>query len=291
MMCNSFIFSKNKIEDMNEFIRENIDPRLFLFAYYNPKAKGEVKEVELNFWRGITNMYGLFQDCAAYIKGGEKDLLCILLTYKIISKQNEKDLRCFIDKVNAFRTVFSHNIYAGYSKDARNIRLCQDFFGHALDEEIILNDISDLNLKENQWEIALNFLINESEKCIDILLEALKQISTDPQKSAIIEKWIELIMDWYKRKIDDLLYKAIDNQFRFYCVLHMKYESINDRYHPIKEWLDIEKSNILEKVNDINSSNNVKSMLPLEFFNALIEETNPCDFWDNRYHRKWETKS
>ena len=66
-MCSSVIFSKKKIENLNEYVQENIDSRLYLFAYYNPKNKSN-RFSELDFWKGITNVYGLFQDCAAFLK-------------------------------------------------------------------------------------------------------------------------------------------------------------------------------------------------------------------------------
>ena len=73
-MCNPIIFSKKKIEDLNEYVHENIDSRLYLFAYYNPKNRNN-RSAESDFWKGVTNVYGLFQDCAAYIKREKNSLL------------------------------------------------------------------------------------------------------------------------------------------------------------------------------------------------------------------------
>lgn len=287
MMCNSVIFSKNKVEDINDLIKKNIDSRLYLFAYYNPKAKEDDKTVELNFWKGVTNIYGLFQDCAAFIKAADKhDLLGIFLSRNIINQYTDKKLRNFIEKINAFRTIFSHNIYMEYSKDIHNMELCQITFSEVLGKEIILNDISDISLHEDQWSIMLDFFERESESCIQTFYEAIGKISQNDQKSEIVHDWIDIIIGWYKKKIDDLLYRAIYNQFMLYCTLQMKNGKIYDKKTPINEWIKCKKSDILEKINDVYNNKDISSMLPLEFINALIVETNPNEFWDSYYNGK-----
>lgn len=284
-MCNSVVFSKRKIENLNKYVQENIDPRLYLFAYYNPKSKGS-KSAELDFWKGVTNIYGLFQDCAAFIKREEDDLLAVFVKHGAVKETEMKKLRNFINKINAFRTVFSHNVCTEYSKDAYNMRLCQEYFSNSLKEEIILNEVTDVTLSEKQWEMMLDTLNEEFENCINILNGCLLEVSTSIQKGAIIEEWIELILEWYKRKFNDLLYRAIYNQFQLYCILHMKSGKIYDKKTPVNKWILNKKDVVLKKMDDISVAKDGLCILPIEFFNSLIMETDPYKFWDNYYHKK-----
>lgn len=284
-MCSSVIFSKKKIENLNEYVQENIDSRLYLFAYYNPKNKSN-RFSELDFWKGITNVYGLFQDCAAFLKREKNSLLDAFVKYGAMKKTDAKKLGDFVNRINAFRTVFSHNVYMGYSKDAYNMRVCQDFFSKVLQQEIILNDITEIDLQEKQWDIMLDALNDEAEKYIQILRETLVDVSKNAQKDAIVEVWISLILEWYKRKFDELLYKATYNQFMFYCTLHMKFGIIRDKNTPVNKWISYKKNDILEKMSDINGIKDDLCILPIEFFDTLIMEANPYEFWDNYYHKK-----
>jgi hypothetical protein len=284
-MCNPIIFSKKKIEDLNEYVHENIDSRLYLFAYYNPKNRNN-RSAESDFWKGVTNVYGLFQDCAAYIKREKNSLLDVFVTYGVMQKKDAKELKDFVNIINAFRTVFSHNVYMEYSKDAYNMRMCQNFFSKVFQQEIILNDITEIDLQEKQWDIILGALNDESEKYIRILSEALIKVSKSTQKDAIVDAWISLILEWYKRKFDDLLYRAIYNQFMFYCTLHMNLGKIYDKNTPVNEWIRCKGGDISEIMTDIKCIKDGLCILPVEFFNALIMETNPYEFWDNYYHKK-----
>lgn len=285
MMCNSVIFSKKTIEGMNKYIQRNIDSRLYLFAYYNPKNKGS-KSAELDFWKGVTNMYGLFQDCAAFIKREKDGLLDVFVKCQIIKETEAKAVRDFINQINAFRTVFSHNVCMEYSKDAYNMRLCQSFFTKVLNEEIIVNDINEINLQEMQWNKILEALDDEAEKYIHILSKALDAVAKSTQKNIIVEAWIKLIVEWYERKFDYLLYKAIYNQFMLYCTLNKKYGKINDKNTPVNEWIRCKKGYISERISYISSNEENICMLPVEFFNELIKETRPFEFWNEYYHKR-----
>ncbi|MDD6627793.1 MAG: hypothetical protein PUF03_06035 [Lachnospiraceae bacterium] len=283
-MCNSVIFSKKKIEDINKYIQDNIDSRLYLFAYYNPKAKGN-KSAELDFWKGITNVYGLFQDCAAFIKRDKNSLLDVFVTYGALQENDANKLREFINIINAFRAMFSHNVCMEYSTDANNMRLCQSLFSKTLQQEIVINDINEIALQEKQWEIVLGVLFDEAEQSIHILYEALQEVSKSAQKDAIVKVWINLILEWYERKFDDLLYRATYNQFMLYCTLHLKSRRIYDKRMPVKEWIRCKGASIREKMNDIYNKDKL-CILPLEFFNALIMEIKPYEFWDDYYKSK-----
>lgn len=284
-MCNSVIFSERKIESLNKYIRENIDTRLYLFAYYSPKSKGS-KFAELDFWKGVTNIYGLFQDCAAFIKRDEDDLLNVFVKYDVVKEIETKKLRDFINKLNALRTVFSHNVCMEYSKDAYNMRLCQEYFSNTLKEEILLNKVTDIILKEEQWKVMLDTLNEEVENHVNILNGCLYEVSKSTQKDAIIEEWIKLILEWYKRKFNDLLYRAIYNQFQLYCMIHMKSGRIYDKKTPVNKWILYKKDDILRKMDDINIAKDGMCILPIEFFNSLIMETEPYKFWDDYYNTK-----
>lgn len=275
-MCESIVFSSKEADRLNSIVKKNIDSKLFLFAYYSPKSSVDVGE--LGFWKGITNIYGLFIDCAAFMKNGENNFLSLLNDKKIINDNEFKLISNLMNTVTGIRSLFSHNSSPQYSKSNNNLSLLKNFLKKALNKEIEASNLEEIILSEDEWKQCTNHLVEKAREFVSILESALSVITEHQEKKGIIEEWSQLIIEWYKKKANDLLYNALNNKLSLYLLLRQKKNS-NKRLY-ITAWNSKYKQTCMESMDSLRSSEKCKELLPIEFFDCLIENTKPFDFWD-----------
>lgn len=114
-MNRSICFSTSKADSLNEKARQ-IDPRLYLFAYYEPKPLVEEDHPRTRFYMTIINLYGLLWDCGPFVHKDimyvqkEKPLANILPDIPWNERRPIQD-RCrnLAETVGAFRSLWCHN--------------------------------------------------------------------------------------------------------------------------------------------------------------------------------------
>lgn len=286
-MHDSIVFSSKEADRLNSIVRQNIDSTLFLFAYYCPK--NTLDYGELGFWKGITNVYSLFVDCAAFMKTGERTFLDILKTKGIISDAEFKKINKLMKLSDGIRSLFSHNNPLEYSRSNYNIDMLKKFVSEALSKEIDVNDINDVSLSVDEWTQCTKYLVDKSKECVSILEKALLSIAEYSEKNSIIREWKNIIIVWYKKKAPDLLYDALNNKLTLYLYMRQKMHARRQIY--IKSWNERYRQKCLDLVDSFQNNEECKELLPIEFFNSLVDSTKPIEFWDNYFsisahHRK-----
>ena len=201
----SCAFSDNAIEKLNKKAQD-IDGRLFLFAYYRPKAFPETESTLVQFYTAVINLYGLFWDCGAFVKNNllhkwNNDSLLERDNYGMLTVKGKKiydSLNDLIDSLSGLRNTTCHNNAPEFYYNQVNMKKTDGFFQKMkLDPAILSLD---------DWKKCLNELCGQADDVINGIKYCLNWLNTLPktQKNKIIDYWLEdCICKWYiTRKTD-----------------------------------------------------------------------------------------
>jgi hypothetical protein len=201
----SCAFNDSAIEKLNKKAQD-IDGRLFLFAYYRPKAFPETESTLVQFYTAVFNLYGLFWDCGSFVKS---NLLYIwnknsLLEHDKYGKPTIKGKKIYnslndlIDSLSGLRNTACHNNAPEFYNNQVNMKKTDGFFQKMkLDPAILPLD---------DWEKCLNELCIQAEEVINGIKYCLNCLPTLPemQKNKIINYWLEnCICKWYLTRKND----------------------------------------------------------------------------------------
>ncbi|HWP96387.1 MAG TPA: hypothetical protein VN426_06020 [Syntrophomonadaceae bacterium] len=210
----SVCFATDKIEALNDLATQ-IDERLFLFAYYEPKPWPEKESARTRFYTAIVNLYGLFWDCGPFVR----TRLMVDNMYhpqdSILPKGADlQDLRktisgrfvVLIEVISAFRSIICHNnssvfYFNGRMQDAA-VHWCDEFCG-------IWRPLADL--ESCDWKKMLDVLISQMrqvaedmEFCLNDLIRLIP--SRNYQLNKTIDQWLLYgIGGWYRYNHELLL--------------------------------------------------------------------------------------
>jgi hypothetical protein len=215
----SIVFDIVIAEELNKMAME-IDNRLYLFAYYCPKQNLNISD-EHKFWCGVTNLYGLFWDCAPFIntrRDTSKSLVDLFMEHKFVSINESKTIRSFLKYVSSLRAVFCHNCtednYFSRLDQKRVKQLFMQLCGSYPCDIEKMETIGD----NSHWKKALNWLTNEADKCIFILKGILEKVKISTNKNIIVNNWLEAIASWYKNN-DSLLNTVLYDKYNLMCLI------------------------------------------------------------------------
>lgn len=215
----TIIFDIGLVEELNKLATE-IDKRLYLFANYSPKQSLNITD-EHKFWCGVTNLYGLFWDCAPFINKlqyTKKSLVDLFLEHRVLSRTDAKTFRFFLGHVSSLRSFFCHNCADDNYFSRRDqekverlfIRLCGIYPCDMERRETLGGD--------SHWKRALIWLTEEANKCIGILEKALCEVKVSANRQVIIHGWLEAVAEWYKDN-DSLLNSVLYDKYNLMSLI------------------------------------------------------------------------
>lgn len=176
-----------------------MDRRIFLFAYYEPKPYREDESWYSRFCTATVNLYGLLKDCGPFLG---TVLSHLSKTWRISDVCN--DYYQLLTDISAFRSIFCHNC-------SRELHLNTEHYSHA--EEYILShagvNFSLQDLEQAHWKTLLQVLDASVKRLTDGLERALNGLihSSDAAKrNNTINFWIKQIASSYQKNPSYLLH-------------------------------------------------------------------------------------
>jgi len=207
---NSIAFDINVVERLNKKAVQ-IDPRLFLFAYYQPKLLPKNSDARMCFYTAVLNMYGLLWDCGKIVQHqlfGLNHINHRPSTIQMLVYMNLKDCEKFFSIILNVRTCICHNNsdYLYFNQVKRYG--CKQYLENTAGASITL-----YSYDESQWERICQDFLDRCKWFVSILDNFLDQIlkETDPKRKNIIVKyWIYSISKWYQEDINLITHVLAD---------------------------------------------------------------------------------
>lgn len=208
---NSICFSPEIPERLNEkaFL---IDKRLYLFAYYEPKAYIPTESYRSKFVTAIINLYGLLWDCCPFMPRLLETANSILLNNWV---QVKNDFQALRNTTSAFRSIFCHNNSDAYPLNAVHFEIAEQWI---FLQCRINKEIDDLN--DNEWEKLLFAFHNQANSFICSVennIDSLLNTTNISRRNRTIEHWIEAIAGSYIINKDYLL-NAMAGMYQIYLL-------------------------------------------------------------------------
>lgn len=194
----SICFSAEFVEELNRRAFE-LDPRLFLFAHYEPKPYRSNESFKNLFTIAVINLYGLFKDC-----GSGKNLFNLMDSLCDLSENDKKTHNNLYSDVMIFRSMFCHNFAPN------NYPLDEAGEKQAKKRLEIEEDVNIMDIPEEKWEYHLQKLCADAytvQMNFSAGLDSLIQ-TNNKEKEDQIKKWIDYIVNFYISK-PNLLLNAI----------------------------------------------------------------------------------
>lgn len=226
-----FAFDEKFIESINAKIAKDLDCRLYLAAYYNPKRISSATSPEHVFWVAVTNIYGFFVDCSGYIN---KDFLYLLKQNSILKNDEYKKIRKFICIVKDMRSIFCHNMSTESPQTEQYLKCFKMFINGNLQKDISFIEIPyQLTLETTDWELLTIALIDRFQECLQILDKSVTEIVKHPDKERIANEWISFIVKWYENSV--VFHLVADYYYNFLS----KIDEVNYPSNSVqkKEWI------------------------------------------------------
>lgn len=228
----SIAFDIKTVEIINKKAAQ-IDPRLFLFAYYQPKPLPVGCSARTCFYLSVLNMYGLLWDCGKMVKtrlfSPDNSVNPII----DLVKCDFMDMKLFYDTVYCIRTCLCHNNSTCYHYNKIN--------RNTFDEYVKLNgNISDAfnESDENQWmKMCRDFLLqcDSFSKHIDQYLDIMISEKNSIKKERIVNYWIESIDCYYKTDEEMMINILADRYILQLKAGHHKNVAISK--NDVKRWV------------------------------------------------------
>jgi hypothetical protein len=205
-------FDASVANDLNTQAAQ-IDGRLFLFAYYEPKqCDGETARYQ--FITAVVNLYGLLWDCGPFIRGQ-------LLTTREISSGAPEHLIVPYEQSRKNKAITQQ--FLDLANLVENVRSCychnnsKEFFSNERKQEFQKRWLSihtgcdyDQGPKtEEEWQKALDAILIESSKFTTNLKKCLDYVKNSRDKEYVVKRWINNgILYWYYKN-RDLMYNVL----------------------------------------------------------------------------------
>ncbi len=227
----SICYSATPAEELNNRAL-SLNPRLYFFAYYEPKPYEEADSNHSKFYTAIINLYGLFWDCGPFVF----DLLrtsdsILLFDWSRIQKKASALRNC----ISAFRSIYCHNNSAQLPLNEEKLFQAERWASYYLHMWPNIQELS-----EADWGTLLKALVNEADSLIDDIKTAIKAFNgyaDDARIESAIERWIQLIAKEYLKKPDYLL-NTIAALYQLHLLeTRMPRDNNRDLRYLAEEWL------------------------------------------------------
>lgn len=212
----SIAFNPTLVEELNKKVAL-IDPRLYLFAYYQPKILPSDTDIRGCFNLAILNMYGLLWDCG-------KMVMCQLFgnsnsqrpsSIQSLINVNLSFCNAYFSIVSNVRTCLCHNNSDCFYYNREKLQGCHRYFENTAG---VLVNFDGYN--ETQWEAICRDFINRSQRfgtTLDDLLENLIQEVDLQKKSDFIQYWLDCVSKWYESDFE-LISHVLAERYKLKCL-------------------------------------------------------------------------
>ena len=188
----SSAFSSGTVDKVNNYA-EQLDKKLYVFAYYSPKQYEHIEWLDARekFWIAVTNLYALYHDCNPFLKS----------MYSIFYKNDQRirGIIPFHNLLGDLRGMYCHNS----SKDD-NANVVVNVFGlinslsngtFPLPQNTAFRD-ANLLFSNTEWDVALKFICDTSDDIIKVIQTRLQNLDNSPDKQTFICLMRKRIAKW-----------------------------------------------------------------------------------------------
>jgi hypothetical protein len=218
---------------------------LFCDAFAAKLPSGDVN-AETEFWYAVTNLYGLFFDCAPYVFHSHTQfarkiyadpkpvtLLEILLKNACLSEDDKEEIESFIYAIQELRHAFCHNMPPAEFDHLKIIKA----FGSQLEHWYVFPYLLTSGGDPFDYEKGL-CVLRQHMVSIFIKLAAavsnLECIITDEQRieeaEIIVNDWYRAVICWYMQS-DEVLHRCLNVYYDLHDDFHCR-----RKYSQVKEW-------------------------------------------------------
>lgn len=224
--------------DIDAVVRLNkkaaqIDPRLYLFAYYQPKPLPEYLDARMCFCTAVLNMYGLLWDCGKMVQHQLFGLSGPTAIQTLV-KSDLNNCNEFFSIISNVRTCICHNNsnHLFYNRDKSSG--CQGYLEKAAGVSTPINTYADA-----QWVRVCQDFIDRCEWFVNVLDYFLDQIlkESDLKKAYIIQYWIWSISRWYQTDIE-LITHALADRYKLKILTSSMKNTVVTKYR-VAQWVGI----------------------------------------------------
>lgn len=191
-------FSPDIVNHLNALAFQ-IDRRIFLFAYYEPKPYREDENWYSRFRTAVVNVYGLLKDCGPFLGAVLRDLAEDWPIRNVLNGYYQ-----LLADSSAFRSIFCHNC-------SRKLQLNEEHYSHV--EDYIFShvgvDLSLQDLEQAHWKRLLQELDASAKSLADGLetaLNGLIGLCENSKRDKAVKCWINQIAVSYQRNPEYLLH-------------------------------------------------------------------------------------
>lgn len=229
----SIAFNPNIVEELNKKMAL-IDPRLYLFAYYQPKILPNDIDVRGCFNLAILNMYGLLWDCGKMVMNqlfgnsrtqGPSSIQSIIDT-------NLSFCNAYFYIISNVRTCLCHNNsdYFYYNREKRHG--CNRYFENTMGVSATFNGYN-----ETQWETICKDFLDRSQRfatILDVLIEQLIQEAGLQKKNEFVQYWIDCVSKWYDNDLE-LIDHVLADRYKLKCLTVQRDASVTKT--AVRKWV------------------------------------------------------
>ena len=188
----SSAFSSGTIDEVNNYA-EQLDKKLYVFAYYSPKQYEHIEWLDARekFWIAVTNLYALYHDCNPFLKSMDS------IFYQ--NDQRIRNLKPFHDLLGDLRGMYCHN-----SSKYDNANVIIKIFKriNTLSKGNFplpkRTDFRDANLlfANTEWDNALKFICDISDDIIKQFKTRLQNLKNSPDLQIFVNSMHNRIAEW-----------------------------------------------------------------------------------------------
>lgn len=195
---NGICFSSDIANRLNDLAFQ-IDRRIFLFAYYEPKPYRENESWYSRFCTAVVNLYGLLKDCGPFL-GAVLNYLSKHFGARDICDEYHQ----LLPEVSAFRSILCHNCSRELQLDEEHYSCAEAYVRSHAGVDLALWD-----LEPTHWEALLLALDTSAGHLVNGLEAVLNEIilsSNAAKRNDIVKHWITKIAGSYQRNPNYLLH-------------------------------------------------------------------------------------
>lgn len=197
---NSICFSPVEAEKLNDLAFQ-LNPSLFFFAYYKPRAYARNESYFSCFRTAVTNAYGLLWDCSPHLRKLLYGKESILLSdwHRI-----QSDFELLYGIISSFRSIFCHNCSRELTLNDEHYRVAEDWIYAEFGIDSFLADLQD-----GHWQQLLDAMVQKFQALVADLEQAMQsliQTSDIGRRDSAIQNWMKQIAEMYCKNPEYLLH-------------------------------------------------------------------------------------
>lgn len=193
------VFMINTIDYVNS-LAAKIDPRLYLYADYEPKRIDAIESYRFLFLQNVISAYALMFDCGKIVQS-----YVLAQSYDnsrpaVMDKLAQKYLPQYwnlVDLVMSIRNSSCHNMCGKYYNNDTHLIRYREYLTSVTGERKDLYEYS-----EGEWQkinICFVQLCTEAQICVIDYLHSVNDIPNPIEKASVVQYWLDSIRKCYEK--------------------------------------------------------------------------------------------